>query len=482
MSSLTALAVAQILMFFFRIVSPYDYGRALTKSLLYFEAQRSGMLPDDQRVAWRGHSALTDGQSEGVDLVGGYYDAGDHVKFGFPMAYTVTMLAWSVVEFGQELQENDELENALAAIKWGTDYFIKAHYKPNGLYGEVGDGYSDHECWQRAEEMSTPRDAYQIDENNPGSDLVGETAAALAAASMAFNESDPEYAEQLLNHSEMLFEFADKYRGTYQTSIPKAGGFYSSTGYEDELLWAATWIYRVTKDKYYLDYINQLNPGDVRGSFSWDDKYVGAQVLIAQYLPEEELSGLKSLSQYKHFAEGYICNCIQRGENNATMTPGGLLWYHESNNLQYTTSASFIITAYAKALLNATSTIECRGVEVTPEELVDFVKSQVDYILGSNPLNVSYFVGFGSNYPKKIHHRGASIISIKKNSTEVSCKDGFTKWRDRDAPNPNVLVGAIVGGPNPDDSFSDSRDDYNHNEAATTNTAPLVGVLAFLAS
>ena len=61
-----------------------DYGAALSKSLLYFEAQRSGRLPHNQRVRWRGHSGLTDGLQQGVDLISGYYDAGDHVKFSLP--------------------------------------------------------------------------------------------------------------------------------------------------------------------------------------------------------------------------------------------------------------------------------------------------------------------------------------------------------------------------------------------------------------
>lgn len=44
----------------------FDYGVALTKSLLYFEAQRSGKLPSNQRVQWRGDSALSDGKDAGV--------------------------------------------------------------------------------------------------------------------------------------------------------------------------------------------------------------------------------------------------------------------------------------------------------------------------------------------------------------------------------------------------------------------------------
>lgn len=72
-----------------------------------------------------------------ADLVGGYYDAGDHVKFGLPMAFTVTMLSWGVIEYGKEMASAGELEHALEAIKWGTDYFIKAHTSPNVLWAEV---------------------------------------------------------------------------------------------------------------------------------------------------------------------------------------------------------------------------------------------------------------------------------------------------------------------------------------------------------
>jgi hypothetical protein len=78
------------------------------------------------------------------------------------MAFTVTMLAWSTVEFQSQLEAKNELSNALDAIKWGTDYFIKAHPQPYVLYGEVGDGDSDHSCWERPEEMTTPRTTFKL--------------------------------------------------------------------------------------------------------------------------------------------------------------------------------------------------------------------------------------------------------------------------------------------------------------------------------
>ena len=136
-----------------------------------------------------------------VDLVGGYYDAGDNIKIGFPMAFTVTMLSWSSVEFESQLVAKGELSNALEAIKWGTDYLMKAHPEPYVLYGQVGDGRSDHSCWERPEDMTTLRTAYRFDEQHPGADLAGETAAALAAAAIAFRGSDPAYSSQLISHA-----------------------------------------------------------------------------------------------------------------------------------------------------------------------------------------------------------------------------------------------------------------------------------------
>ncbi|XP_055809299.1 endoglucanase 14-like [Solanum dulcamara] len=485
MSSTNNFMLVFCLVILFVNAASIDYGAALTKSLLYFEAQRSGKLPSNQRVQWRGDSALKDGKGDGIDLTGGYYDAGDNVKFGFPMAFTITMLAWSATEFKSQLQSKNELKNALNAIKWGTDYFIKAHKEPHVLYGEIGDGDSDHQCWERPEDMTTPRDAYKIDEQQPGADLTAESAAALAAAAIAFKRADPSYSNQLLTHAKQLFDFAKKFPGKYQNSIPVATKFYASSGYEDELLWAAVWLLKATQDKIYLDYINERSTscGGTRSNLSWDDKYVGAQVLIAKKLLKNKLAGngSTSLNEYKKNAEEFICNCIQKGNNNIKKTNGGLLWWQPWNNLQYVTTATFVITSYANTLSATKNSIQCTSGNVEPSQLINFVKSQVDYILGENPRKMSYMVGFGTNYPQKVHHRGASIVSIKKDKSPVGCHEGFVKWFYKNAPNPNVLDGAIVGGPDISDYYNDSRSNFQQAEAATANSAPLVGVLAKLA-
>lgn len=70
---------------------------------------------------------------------------------------------------------------------------------------QVGDPGSDHATWGRAEDMTMARPSWDLDQNNPGSDLLGQTAAALAAISIMFEKSDPNYALMLEAHARDLY-------------------------------------------------------------------------------------------------------------------------------------------------------------------------------------------------------------------------------------------------------------------------------------
>ena len=142
---------------------PHNYAELLQKSLLFYEAQRSGRLPENSRLNWRGDSGLEDGKDVGLDLTGGWYDAGDHVKFGLPMAYSAAILSWSVYEYRDAYKESGQLDAALDNIKWATDYFLKAHTAPYELWGQVGNGALDHAWSGPAEVMPMKRPAYKID-------------------------------------------------------------------------------------------------------------------------------------------------------------------------------------------------------------------------------------------------------------------------------------------------------------------------------
>lgn len=100
---------------------------------------------------------------------------------------------------------------------------------------------------------------------------------------------------------------------------------------------------------------------------------------------------------------------------------------------------------------------------------------KADYILGKNPMGMSFVVGYGDKYPEYIHHRGASIPE----DATTGCLDGF-EYFNSTKPNPNIAYGALVGGPFLNETFRDARDNVRQNEPTTYNNALLVGLMSSL--
>ncbi|KAL8170674.1 hypothetical protein V2J09_022478 [Rumex salicifolius] len=413
--------------------SGFDYSEALSKAILFFEGQRSGKLPRSQRAKWRANSALSDGKPENVKLVGGYYDAGDNVKFVWPMAYSVSLLGWAAIEYEKAVTSARQMGYLREAIRWGSDFISRAHTSPTTLYTQVGDGNSDHQCWERPEDMDTQRSLYKITSSSPGSEAAADASAALAASSIVFKGVDNKYSSKLLTKAKT-----------------------------DELIWAAAWLYKATGTSKYLNYVTS-NQGwsSVVSEFSWDNKHAGAQTLLSKvdcsFMSYEFFAGKKSLSKYKSDAESFMC----------ALLPG----------------STMLLLVYAKTLSAAhVAGLQCGYMKFSPSQINAFAKSQVDYILGKNPMKMSYMVGYGNNYPQQLHHRGASIPSITAYPSKIGCNQGYSGWFSSNKPNPNVHVGSIVGGPNSNDQFNDVRSDHAHLEPTTYMNAAFVGSVAAFVS
>ncbi len=440
----------------------YNYAEALQKSLFFYEAQQSGTLPTWNRVKWKGNSALNDGAGTGHDLTGGWYDAGDHVKFGFPMAFSTTALAWGAIEYKSGYQGSGQWTRLLNNLHYVNDYFIKCHTAPNELYGQVGNGGADHAWWGSAEllDQVMTRPAYKIDATHPGTDLAAETAAAMAASSIVFATDDPAYSATLLQHAKQLYTFADTYRGKYSDAITDAGAYYNSwSGYNDELVWGAIWLYKATGDTAYLNKAETLyaNLGNQTGTtvkayawtLGWDDKSYGCYVLLAkltgkaQYMQDAERN-------LDYWTDGYNGSHI-------TYTPGGLAWLDTWGSLRYAANASFIAFIYSDYL--------SAGAKKT--KYYNFAVRQLNYMLGDNPGKRSFVVGFGNNSPHNVHHRTA-----------------HGTWTNNLSGDPvisrHTIYGAMVGGPDNADGYTDVRSNYTSNEVATDYNACFTGALAKL--
>jgi len=400
-----------------------DYGQALKQSILFYDAQRSGQLPPNNPIPWRGNSAMGD------CVQGGWYDAGDHVKFGLPMSSSAHLLAWSVVKFKAGYEAAGQLDMMLDALRTPLDYFM-AGWKGDKFIAQVGDGNADHAYWGRPEDMNMNRPCKWIDGGTPGSDITGESAAALAAGSIAFKTKDAAYSARLLTAAKSLYAFSKAHRGVFHGSAP----FYGSSGDKDEMCDGGVWLYKATQDAQYLNDAKANADLGTGWALSWDDKRVACQTLLWEETKD---------AQYKAPVEGFF-NSWQPGS--MTYTPCGLAWRDKWGSNRYAGNAAFI------ALVAADTGI-------MTGKLQKWANEQINYLLGDNHHNggcFSYEIGYGSKFPQHPHHRGASFG--------------------------HQLNGALVGGPDQNDGYNDSQDDYVANEVATDYNAGFHGALAALST
>lgn len=88
-------------------------------------------------IPWRGDSGLKDGCLEAVDLSGGWYHDGGHVKHALPTASAATMLLWGMIDYKDAYSQSNEFEFAKKQLKWQVDYYMKAHTGKFELYVQV---------------------------------------------------------------------------------------------------------------------------------------------------------------------------------------------------------------------------------------------------------------------------------------------------------------------------------------------------------
>lgn len=430
----------------------YNYGEALQKSLLFYELQRSGELPEEVRCNWRGDSCLSDGSDVGLDLTGGWFDAGDHVKFNLPMSYSAAMLGWSLYEDRKAYEESGQLAYALANIRWANEYFIKCHPEDYVYYYQVGNGGNDHVFWGAAEvvELKMDRPSYKVTKDQPGSAVTAETAASLAVASMVFEKEDKAFAQECLKHAKSLFKFANETRS--DAGYTQANGFYNShSGFYDELAWAGTWLYLATGEESYLNTAKECYKqakDETTWAHCWDDVHIGAALLLSRITGEDTYT--KVMQEHLDYWAGV-------SERHIQYSPKGLAWLDNWGSLRYASTTAYIALVYSR----------WDGCPADrKDKYFDFAKSQANYILGDT--GFSYLIGFGEKYPEHPHHRTAH--------------GPYADNMNEPEEHRHVLYGALVGGPDASDNYQDVISNYNCNEVACDYNAGFTGLMAGLYS
>jgi hypothetical protein len=435
-----------------------DYARALTLALLYYKAQRAGKLPDNN-VPWRRDAFVDVRTSDGRRLGGFYFDAGDALMFMLPQATTISNLAWSMVDFAAPAKE---------AVTWGADFLARSVLSPQRLVVQIGLGPVAHSAWTRPQDQpGQPFPVFELGTRTPGADVAGAVAAALAASAMAVNATDRSRANAYLSAARTAYTFGKAYPGRYTDGFEPARAYYRSVSYLDDMAFAAAWLWRATGQAAYLTdaraYLRRhlAEEGMPWAGVDWDNQGRLAAVLLKSL---DRTAPAADRARYDTLVRGLWNAWTPPGRDGVRRTPLGLMWLARWGSLRYNANAQFAMLLDARLSGNADAW----------QRAVCFARDQMAYMLGTAPSRQrarSYVIGYGPRWPLRPHHRAASC--------PVS---GTCDWRNFDspAPNPNVLLGGMVGGPGEDDSWSDERRAFQSTETALDKNAGLVGALAGL--
>lgn len=396
----------------------YNYGDALAKATAWFDANRCGpnVAANNVFSSWRGACHTSDA------VTGGFHDAGDHVKFGLPAAFSASAMGWALYEFKSEFDNAGATTKLLQELKIFSDYFLKC-WNNNSFVYQIGDGGSDHGYWGPPENQTGSRPVSTATASSPASDVCGQTAGALALMYLNYKATDSAYANQCLAAAKSLFTFAKTNLGRGNA----ANGFYTSSSHYDDLSWASIWLSIATGDSGYLKPVDawldiKNDPGDdpyqKPWTYCWDDSTLGNLIMMYK------------LTGNKKYYDGVIWN-FNWYNKTLKKTPYGLPYLDQWAVLRYDSAEAGLMYIMYK--------------EFGVKDYNSLANLMVDYCLGGNPRNLCYLTNYGSNSVKHPHHR----------ANEPN-RDGVT----------HGMLGALAGGPDSGDSFTDDVNQYTYTEVA----------------
>ena len=383
----------------------------------------------------------------------GWYDAGDYGKYTVNAGistYTLLSLYERFPKYFEKLKWNipaeDNLPDLLAEIKYNLDWMLSMQSKDGGVFHKLS-GFDFPRTVMPARDAFSLR--YVIGKSVTA---AYDFAAVMAAASRIYKGFDASFAKRCLDAAKLAYRWAENHPKSLFLANPGGvkTGAYEDADASDERQFAATELYVTTGNPAYkMEGSSGVIP-------SWQNVYG-----LATYA--------KSIYQVDFGTGAYtdLVTTADRLVQNAStgfgipMQAEDFVW---GSNGVAANQGMWLLNAYYLA---------------GKEEYYNTAVRALDYLVGKNPLRMSYVTGFGTKSPKNPHHRISQADEIK-------------------APVPGMLVGGPQNNNNSDKSsdcsyatsypaisYYDNDCSYTTNEVAINWNAPLAylaGALEALAS
>jgi endoglucanase len=395
-----------------------------------------------------------------INASGGWWDAGDYLKFVQTHSYTVALMLTGIRDFPQQMGTEAGASNFTNEAKFGLNWLRKMwDDDTRTLYYQVGIGtdflnnpniLSDHDIWRLP----------QVDDTLGGSDpalvyirhrpvfiagaagskispnLAGRLTADFALCSQVFRETNAAAADDCLLSAEHIFALADTSpSGNLLTTAPF--DFYGETEWRDDLELGATELYfaLATANRPLPSALPRTDAGFyLRAAAHWAHAYITGPNDAADTLNLYDVSGLAHFELFRAIAnaghpsglEASQTDLLQdlRKELQNAMTLGssdpfgfGFPWATFDTA---THGAGLSVMAREYALLTKSSAFD------------QLSRRWEANILGANAWGSSFIVGDGEVFPDCMQHQVTNIVGSLNGTLPI-------------------LAGALVEGPN---SFS----------------------------
>lgn len=448
------------------------YGDVIANSLSFFQNERDGesFIPSDLRTApahLNDATAMTyltpdyrpSGEFEGdlsplgvtIDASGGWWDAGDYVKFLQTTSYTVAVLLAGVRDFPEQMGASSATADFTDEAKFGVEFLLRLwDDDTRTLYYQVGIGSGnediagDHDIWRLPQDDDTFHGAnprYRYIRNRPvfragppGSpispNLAGRDAAAFAECFVVFKESDPDLANRCIAAAQHIYDMADTTPGKLLTVIPF--GFYPEDEWQSDMELGAVELYFAAASGDLPPGLPHADPSFyLQEAAHWANAYITGPFDAGDTLNLYDVSGLAHYELYRAMEQaGDPAGLeITRDALLADLKKqlDGAIAQAETDPFQFGFPwANWDTTSHGAGLsVMASEYDQLTGTDA----YADWSGRWLGNILGANAWGASLIVGAGTTFPHCLQHQVTNI---------AGSLDGT----------PPILAGAVVEGPN----------------------------------
>ncbi|HYT76338.1 MAG TPA: glycoside hydrolase family 9 protein [Vicinamibacterales bacterium] len=453
------------------------YARAYYLTLRSYYGQRCGTavdlgpaFPGYRHAACHLHGAYhpSSGKTGDAPSAGGWHDAGDYGRYIVNSGIAAGTLLWTWELYGPRLrrtaldipESGNTVPDILDEIKWNLDWMLTLQDDDGGVWQKQTSEQFARFVMPEADTttsyiIGTGSDPFE------SSCATADFAAVMAIAGRTYGQFESAYAARTLAAGRRAWEWLGAHHDVFfRNPTGVATGEYGDNDCRDERLWAASELWRSTREPRYQEYFlahYAAFTDTIRavGPPSW--RSVAPLALWSYALGRDaDDAAVKLIRQRALDAADVIVARTSRSPYRNSMTTTDYIWGSNS-----------VAANYGMQLLVANA--------LKPDRrYVDTALDNLHYLLGRNTFSLSWVTQVGAHPFRHPHHRPSAAD-------------------DNEGPWPGLLA----GGPNrrrqdsamatlpdlpPAKMYLDEQASYATNEVAINWNAPLVFVLAWTLS